>query len=233
LRVFSGGEEPEFPVLRRKHRPSLAERTMETLQRIPSSPVVRKKRDSNFFNPESPMHPASQSSRPGSSYQSDSSMGPPIRSFSSRPNSSSGNDITAPVDFRASTNTFRPPKPIAPALTPIKRPGTTKSLNPPSSIRINTTAAKEYNHGTSQVNAEPALPAVKYGSKTLSPRQLKPRGSVNGLFRKPSMPALDQSAEVDKVGIGAKAVGASSSSSKTTSTTSRTSRTSKASTTTR
>jgi len=224
LEGASGGEEMEFPVLSRKHRPSLSERTMETLQRIPSSPVVRKKRDSNFFNPESPMYPTSQSSRPGSSYQSDSSMGPPMRSFSSRPSSSSGNDNAAPIDFRASTNTFRPPKSTAPVLTPIKRPGTIKSLNPPPGARNNSTATKISNNGTGQVNPKPTLPTVKSGSKTFSARQLKPRGSVNGLFRKPSMPALDQPAEIDGTASDAKAAAVPSFSSKATFTTTRTSK---------
>lgn len=37
-----------------RSRPSLSERTMETLQNIPSSPAVRK-RDSDFFNSDSPV----------------------------------------------------------------------------------------------------------------------------------------------------------------------------------
>lgn len=48
------------------------------------------------------------------------------------------------------------------------------------------------------------VPAGISGSKTLSSRPLKPRASVTGLFRKPSMPALDQSSELDRIGFGPK-----------------------------
>jgi hypothetical protein len=93
----SADQEPgteEYPIAskesHRKPRPSLSERAMDTLQNIPSSPAIRK-RTSSFFNPESPMRPPSsgtQSSRPGSSY--DTSMRPPSRTVSSRPASRAG-----------------------------------------------------------------------------------------------------------------------------------------------
>jgi len=229
LEGVSGEEELELPVLSRKHRPSLSERTMETLQRLPSSPVVRKKQDFNTFNSGSPMRPPSQSSRPGSSYQSDCTMGPPSRSFSSRPSSSSGNDTAVPMDFRASTNTFRPPK-TSQLLTPVKRPGALKTLNSPSGVRGNMATTKLSSYESSQVKSVTASPVVKSGSKTYSASQLKPRGSVTGLFRKPSMPALDHPIEVDKVVFGTREETPSISSSKSISTHSRTS---KASSTTR
>jgi hypothetical protein len=43
-------------------------------------------------------------------------------------------------------------------------------------------------------------PSIKSGSKTFSSRSVKPRASVNGLFRKPSMPALNEPGELDKIG---------------------------------
>lgn len=45
------------------------------------------------------------------------------------------------------------------------------------------------------------LANIKSGSKTLSARPLKARGSVNGLFRKPSMPTLDQANDLDRIGF--------------------------------
>ena len=60
-------------------RPTLAERTIETLSRLPSSPSVRGKVGApSFFDPPSnrknpPSRPSSRLSRPGSSHQSDGS----------------------------------------------------------------------------------------------------------------------------------------------------------------
>lgn len=85
----------------RKSRPSLSERAMDTLQNIPSSPAIRK-RTSSFYNPESPMRPVSsgtQSSRPGSSSQNDTVMGPPSRTVTSRPTSSSEHGQSVPVSY--------------------------------------------------------------------------------------------------------------------------------------
>jgi Leucine-rich repeat (LRR) protein len=44
----------------RKPRPSLSDRTMETLAQIPPSPTPSKRRQSGFFSPESPMKPPSR-----------------------------------------------------------------------------------------------------------------------------------------------------------------------------
>jgi hypothetical protein len=198
----------------RRSRPSLSERAMETLQNIPSSPAI-KKRTSSFFNPESPMRPPSQSSRPGSSYQNDTSMGPPTRAVGSRPTSSAGSNQSIPVDLRASTNTFRPPQAPLQTSTPLKRPSTAKSVKTPSTVRSIATASNASSSkltspgfGDSLGQSSPSPPKtsanisnVKSGSKTLSARPLKPRASVNGLFRKPSMPTLDQSAELDRIGF--------------------------------
>lgn len=68
-------------------RPSLSERTMETLARIPSSPALRKKSSSTFYDQQG--RPTSRSgsggSRPGSSYTSDGSA--KASAPSSRPDS--------------------------------------------------------------------------------------------------------------------------------------------------
>ncbi|CZR61235.1 related to receptor-like protein kinase 5 precursor [Phialocephala subalpina] len=191
-------EEGQYDLPRRP-RPSLSERTMETLQNIPSSPAVRNRR-SSFFNSDSPMRPPSQSvSRPTSSAGSGSGSGS-VSSF--------------PIDFRASTNTFRPPQSSISAHTPLKRPSTAKSLKTPSTTRSTTTLADApsklpSNFGSSMRQRSPSpvkqpaanLPNIKSGSKTLSARPLKPRASMNGLFRKPSMPALDQASDIDRIGF--------------------------------
>lgn len=196
----------------RKSRPSLSERAMETLQNIPSSPAIRK-RTSSFYNPESPMRPVSQSSRPDSSYQNDTSMGPPSRTTSSRPGSSAGSNHSIPLnDFRASTNTFRPQAPLQ-THTPLKRSNPSKSLKTPSTARsaapVSSSTSKlpspSFSASLRERSPSPAratanTPSIKSGSKTFAARTLKPRASVNGLFRKPSMPTLDQSAELDRIG---------------------------------
>ncbi|KAF8867415.1 L domain-like protein [Acephala macrosclerotiorum] len=185
--------------LPRRPRPSLSERTMETLQNIPSSPAVRNRR-SSFFNSDSPMRPPSRSvSRPTSSAGS---------------GSGGGSVSSVPIDFRASTNTFRPPQSSISAHTPLKRPSTAKSLKTPSTTRSTTTLADapsklSSNFGSSMRQRSPSpvkqpatnLPNIKSGSKTLSARPLKPRASMNGLFRKPSMPALDQAGDIDRIGF--------------------------------
>lgn len=191
--------------------PSLSERTKETLHNIPSSPAVSR-RTSIFFSNGSPPRPPSRTSRPGSSYQKDTSVATPFRSFSSRPSSSSGIGTTVPVDFRASTNTFRPPQSTL-AQTPVKRPSTTKTFNTPSTAR-STKPSGAVSSKQSPVGLDGSLrqrrqspvrihetSKIKTGSKTLSARPLKPRASVNGLFRKPSMPALDKSSELDRIGF--------------------------------
>lgn len=186
----------------RRSRPSLSERTMETLQNIPASPAVRR-RKSSFFNAESPAR-SSQSSRPGSSYQNDTSMGPPLRSANSRPSSSSGPDKSIPVDFRASTNTFRPPQSTLTSQTPVKRPTNVKPLKTPASVRGSKaplpTAVKQQSPSFNSSLYQQLPNQIKPGSKTVSSRPLKPRASVNGLFRKPSMPAMNDQNGLDRIG---------------------------------
>jgi hypothetical protein len=193
-------------------RPSLSERAMETLQNIPSSPAI-KKRTSSFYNPESPMRPSSRSSRPGSSYQNDTSMGPP-RAVSSRPTSSEGADKSIPLDFRASTNTMQPPQAPIQTNTPLKPSDVARSLKTPSSTRsvaptlsVPSSKLPSPALGTS-LRRSPSpdktyanIRNIKSGSKTVSARPLKPRASMTGLFRKPSMPTLHQSAELDRIGF--------------------------------
>ncbi|KAL2063076.1 hypothetical protein VTL71DRAFT_6148 [Oculimacula yallundae] len=177
-----------------KPRPSLSERTMETLQNIPSSPAVRK-RGSSFYRNDSPMRP-------------------PSRQVSSRPTSSAGSGTSSgnsiPIDFRASTNTFRPPQSSFPGPTPLKRPGTGQSIKTPSANQdmappeISRLPSPSF---SASVRRSPSpvkgstLPSIKGGSKTFSARPLKPRASINGLFRRPSTQNLDQSDDLDRIGF--------------------------------
>ncbi|KFY25523.1 hypothetical protein V493_04596, partial [Pseudogymnoascus sp. VKM F-4281 (FW-2241)] len=173
----------------RRPRPSLSERVQETLAQIPPSPVVNR-RTSSFFNPESPMRPPSRStngSRPGSSYENDGQMRPPSRQTASRPGSSAGyNSQAVPIDFRASTNTFKPN-----LQTPVKRQSmqTLKTPKSVSSLRLaaSSKAPGAPNPTTPFKSPAPAL-GVKSGSKTVG-RTVRPRASVTGLFdEQPSEP---------------------------------------------
>ncbi|KAL5354446.1 hypothetical protein ACLOAV_000535 [Pseudogymnoascus australis] len=166
----------------RRPRPSLSERAQETLAQIPPSPVVNR-RKSSFFNPESPMRPPSRStngSRPGSSYENDGKMRPPSRQAASRPGSSAGFSSQAvPIDFRASTNTFK-----SNLNTPVKRQSiqTLKTPKSVSSLRLaaSSKAPGAPNPTTPYKSPAPA-PGVKSGSQTVG-RAVRPRASVTGLF---------------------------------------------------
>lgn len=219
----------------RKSRPSLSERAIETLQNIPPSPALRRRR-SSFFNPESPMRPPSSgnvSSRPGSSH--DASMRPSSRSNGSRPSSRSGpNQI--PINFRASTNTFNPPTTSytasaitkRPSLANLRTPSTNRQSIGPGTLKAPTKLPSPDNRPSqrqrspSPVRGGPA-PVIKSGSKTISGRPLKHRASI-GLFRKPSLATLEQSVELDRIGFGRNVSTLSNTSSEETSTTSKASR---------
>lgn len=198
----NGASSDELESVLGRPRPSLSERTMETLQNIPSSPAVRR-RNSSFFNAESPRNP-SHSSRPASSYLLDGSMGPPARSTNSRPISSSGPDNSIPLDFRASTNTFKTPQSTLSSHTPVKRPTSINPLKTPSSVRSSkspvSATAKQPSPNFSSSLRQQSGSQIKPGSKTVSARSVKPRASVNSLIRKPSMPSLSEPNELDRIG---------------------------------
>lgn len=202
----------------RKPRPSLSERTIETLAQIPSSPAVRR-RPSAFFEQGRPSSGAegrpgsradsrprsradSGASRPGSSYNSDGSVRLSSRP-GSRPGSSSGQPDLGFSNFRASTNAYKPPlttiddspqkrtSSIPPVRTPKSRMQTpraglasTPKLSP---------ARPPLSNLRSPSPAKTMLPP-KSGSKTMTARPTKPRANVKGLFKKPSLPALNKPA---------------------------------------
>ncbi|PKS10950.1 hypothetical protein jhhlp_002709 [Lomentospora prolificans] len=119
--TFDDVPEFETPSRMKGPRPSLSERTIETLSRVPSSPALSK-RPSSFFDqggtPRPRSRASSSASRPGSSYNSD---GPrrPISRGSTRPGSSSGGEESLQSQFRASTNTYKAPLPTIDG-TPIR-----------------------------------------------------------------------------------------------------------------
>ncbi|KAI2617875.1 hypothetical protein GGR54DRAFT_640960 [Hypoxylon sp. NC1633] len=196
----------------RKPPPSLSERTIETIASLPSSPAIRR-RGSNFFETEPPRRPQSKgsggsrsrpASRPGSSYQSEGSAARSARSLS-RPGSSSGQPDGPYSNFRASTNTYKPPLSTVVG-TPSKRVPSTSSKTPvskaPSSFkprsslsRVSSRPSLSASVGASSPSPEKRSEVLtsKNGSKTVAARPLKPRASINNLYRKPSLPSLDKS----------------------------------------
>ncbi|KAI1341308.1 L domain-like protein [Xylariaceae sp. FL0016] len=192
----------------RKPRPSLSERTIETLSQLPSSPAV-KRNGGNLYDADGfrrPQSKGSGGSRPGSSYQSDGSRPRSARSLS-RPGSSSGppeNDFNS---FRASTNTYKPPLSTVHG-TPTRRISSVAALKTPTpatKITRGTTPRSTLSKTPSRVSLSATvgtrtpspekfsqISVSKNGSKTIAARPLKPRASVNGLFKKPSLSSLEQ-----------------------------------------
>ncbi|RDW66444.1 hypothetical protein BP6252_10079 [Coleophoma cylindrospora] len=200
--VTEQNDNPEGP-----RKLSLSERTMETLQTIPSSPAVQR-RKSSFYNTEQPARSPSRSShsssRPNSSH-TDASMKVPSRSASSRPTSSSGSAEFSLSDLQLAKNTAKQPL-LSSVSTPVKRPTAARTLKTPSSVRsirapeISSSKLPSPNTNYALRDASPSAPQTttktsiyKPGNHTVAPgRQLKPRSSVSGLFRKASMPSLNQ-----------------------------------------
>ncbi|KAH7040824.1 uncharacterized protein B0I36DRAFT_235717 [Microdochium trichocladiopsis] len=209
-----GDHDTTIATPKRTPRLSLAERTMETLSQLPSSPAVGR-RTSNFFDGESngrtPSRGArsrsragSASSRPGSSYRAESSNSlfgrPP-----SRPGSSSGQPDNLVTSFRASTSSFKPPLPTVKG-TPSKRTSIGGVFESPRTPGTGQTGARYGQFGLRKMPSQSTLPTAtdsrlaapspstehtttKYGSKTVSGRPLKQRASAIGLFKKPALPS--------------------------------------------
>ncbi|KAL0933787.1 conserved leucine-rich repeat protein [Colletotrichum truncatum] len=181
-----------------KPRPSLAERTIETLSQLPSSPALNKK-PSSFFESDGVTRPrsraASGTSRPGSSYTSDGSMRPPSRH--SRPGSSSGPEENPFAAARGPATAFRPLGAVEG--TPTRRVSGVRSLKAPTVRATPQTSPSGRPASGIPVHQSPSptrstanIPTPKAGLNTTPARQLKPRTSVNGLFKKPSLPTLNQ-----------------------------------------
>ncbi|KAL7622624.1 hypothetical protein AAE478_008137 [Parahypoxylon ruwenzoriense] len=189
----------------KKPRPSLTDRTVETLSQLPSPAF--KRRGSNFFEGDVPRRPQSKGSlagsRPSSSYQLDGAATRSARSLS-RPGSSSGQPDGPYTNFRASTNTFRPP--LSTVLgTPTKRPSAvgakTHTSKPTSGFNPRSSLNKVPSRSSLSASVGPRTPSPdkraeasvsKHGSKTVAARPLKPRASMNSMYRKPSLPSLNK-----------------------------------------
>ncbi|KAJ1337948.1 leucine-rich repeat protein SHOC2 [Microdochium nivale] len=208
---------------KRTPRPTLAERTMETLSQLPSSPAVRRTA-SNFFEAEnsgrtpskearSRSRTGSISSRPGSSYRNDgpsSLYGHPA----SRPGSSSGQPDNVITSFKALTTSVKQPLPTVKG-TPNKRTSVAGALEPPRTPGSAQAATRHGQFGLRKMPSQGTLPTAveshltgpspgadyttsKLGSKTVSGRPLKPRASMTGLFKKPALPSGKGRAAADQ-----------------------------------
>lgn len=180
-----------------KSAPSLTERTIETLSNLPSSPAKQR--------PQSKGDVASRSgSRPASSNRSDESSwyanGP-----SGRPDSSSsaldkgqGNPRASTCKLPMATVQGTPSKRMSafgPLTTPRAKP--TPSLNHrPSLNKVSSRASLAPSTGPRTPSPDRNTPVSKFGSKTFAARPLKTRGSIHGLFDKPSGPLLEESASI-------------------------------------
>ncbi|PNY27272.1 Leucine-rich repeat-containing protein 40 [Tolypocladium capitatum] len=188
-----------------KSRPSLAERTMETLAQLPSSPAMTR-RPSSFFDQGRPGSRAgSSNSRPGSSYTSDGSGRVPSRQGSRRGSSADHDEWTAlsfrvpPSTSKASLSTVNgtPQKrsDVGAAKTPKPRatpaPG---SIASSSKLPAASMLGLPDDRSPSPEKKPHGRAPPKTGAKTMAAKPLKPRASANGLFRKPSLPALGRSA---------------------------------------
>ncbi|WYZ35958.1 hypothetical protein EsH8_X_000605 [Colletotrichum jinshuiense] len=200
-------ELPNFDAFRAgsfKPRPSLSERTIETLSQLQTSPSLKKK-SSAFFDSDGVLRPRSRAgsgtSRPGSSYTSDGSMRPTSRH--SRPGSSSGAEENPFLTPRPATNT---PRAALGSIegTPSRRISSVRSLRAPTvraTPQVSPSGPSSFTPSASgiPVNQSPSptkttgiVPPSKVGTKTVTSRPLKPRASVNGLYKKPSLSAMNQ-----------------------------------------
>ncbi|KAL7787873.1 hypothetical protein V8C37DRAFT_389328 [Trichoderma ceciliae] len=173
-------------------KPSLSERTIETLSQLPSSPALSKK-SSSFFDSGRPVSRAeSSASRPSSSYTSDGST-----RHSSRPGSSGGADDSGLSNPRiSSANLFKRPLSVIHS-TPNRTPGAAAASNNTQRLRPASRAAGAASKPSASMpdfrspspgnlGKTPTKPVQKPASKPL-----KQRASVYGLSKKPSIPALD------------------------------------------
>lgn len=164
-----------------KPRPSLSERTIETLSRVPPSPAIKKK-SSAFFEQARPSSRAgSGNSRPGSSYNSDGS-GRPLSRASSRPPSRPGSraeqdDRQAPINYKSALSTIDGTPEKARRDVPEEIPVTPAYEQP------------EILHSRSPSPTKFGRTPLR-GSATIAARPLKSKASANNLFKKPSLPAL-------------------------------------------
>ncbi|KAJ6784281.1 hypothetical protein PWT90_10469 [Aphanocladium album] len=162
----------------RKPRPSLSERTMETLANIPSSPALNRKPSSFFEQTRPSSRSGSGGSRPGSSYNSDGSGRPQSRS-SSRPGSRADNDGYGGA-YKSALSTIDG--------TPDRTSDRFLAKTPKSRIGMKPSLA----------SASKPLPVARspspekqtpLKSRPAPAKTLKSKTSSNGLFKKPALPS--------------------------------------------
>ncbi|KAK3381903.1 hypothetical protein B0H63DRAFT_511614 [Podospora didyma] len=198
-----------------KPRLSLAERTVETLSQLPSSPSVRGRDGAASFyesagpdRQKSPSRPGSRASRPGSSHHSDGSGRPPSRP-SSRPGSSSGHEEGI-SNFRSSISAYKNTLATIES-TPLRGRRSMQALQTPLAKTTPAKSVRSSFYGQPSPIAAPSIPrsrtpspekrgpgvsVSRFGARTLAARPTK-RPSINGLFRKPSMQGLDKTSPVE------------------------------------
>ncbi|KAK2601985.1 hypothetical protein QQS21_004411 [Conoideocrella luteorostrata] len=186
-----------------RSRPSLSERTMETLAHVPSSPALSKKSSSFFDQGRTRSQGEGGNSRPGSSYNSDGS-GRASSRHGSRPGSSASQDHPTTPNLRGSSMSFKTSLSTINSGTPRRTSSigivkTPQAKATPSRMSL-TSATRPAASGI------PPVPDVarsqgpdkrmvgraplKAGAKTIATRPAKPRTSTQGLFKKPSLPSM-------------------------------------------
>ncbi|KAG6013986.1 hypothetical protein E4U54_006017 [Claviceps lovelessii] len=192
-------------------QPSLAERTMETLAQIPSSPAFNKK-SSTFFDQARPTSRAElEISRPGSSHISDGhghGLGQPLPRQSSRPGSSAGGqDGPSTPNFRASGLSLRrslTTMSATPQRTPSiglvktpqsktalnQRPATSAAKRAPSDILPGLDIARSPSPSPSPSQKSDGRVSLKSSPQSISGPSVKPRSPGQAISRKPSLPAM-------------------------------------------
>ncbi|KAL8795184.1 MAG: hypothetical protein Q9195_002339 [Heterodermia aff. obscurata] len=187
-----GQRDSQDETIRRRPRPSLSDRTIETLSQIPPSPSPSR-RKSGFFAIQSPErippHPSSSMSRP-------------------RPNTSHGHRTNLPSVAPPSTS------PVKRSINPTPFMIVTPSKSQPSRRAASSYVPKSLAHSSTNlgprpedtpskkpmlVNNTPLHPAAvsrmskpplktMTGSKTYAPRSSKPRPAIADAFKKPDVP---------------------------------------------
>ena len=176
-------------------RPSLSERTMETLANIPPSPALKKK-TSSFFEQSRPRSSAENgNSRPGSGHRSEGFGRASSRQGSSRPGSSAGPDDSAIAGFRGPNSPFKstlstisgtPRRSSGIGVTQTPQPKPTPCRSVLSSIKQPSSGIHHLADAARSPSPEKkafGTMSVKPGPKATSIRPAKTRASTNGLAR--------------------------------------------------
>ncbi|KAL2265988.1 hypothetical protein VTJ83DRAFT_5340 [Remersonia thermophila] len=178
-----GDSGPLSPLSPKSSRLSLAERTVETLSRLPSSPAVKGRAAASFYGADAA--PWKLSSRSSSRASNDS-----------RPGSRSG------PDDRLQAFALRPLSPIE-GTPPLRNQRSVTSLPTPSAKTLSARSSRTSLYGLPPPSvgasraASPSLDrhlqdGPQPAPKTLAPRAPTKRPSVNGLSKKPSTNGLSK-----------------------------------------